>query len=275
MAKDIELFISKCEPWNMYANDQVKEPMISHKIPSRPWQIIACDLFECQNKDYLITVDYYSDYFEVDRLHSKTGSSIISKLKAHLTRHVIPDTLVSDNGPPFNGQEFAEFSRAYKFNHVTSLPNYAQSNGKAENAVKVIKRLINKSVADQKDPYLALLDLRNTPSQDIGYSAVQRIFGRRTKTLLPVSEDMLKPRYADKVKEQVNHRKGRETHYYNKGAKELPTFQEGEGVRVRPKGNEKSLKKAIVEPSLTHQADPAVVVTRSGRVVKPPKHLQE
>lgn len=192
-----------------------------------------------------------------------------------LARHGIPDTLVSDNGPPFNGQEFAEFSRAYEFNHVTSSPNCAQSNGKAENAVKVIKRLINKSVADQKDPYLALLDLRNTPSQDIGYSAVQRIFGRRTKTLLPVSEDMLKPRYADKVKEQVNHRKGRETHYYNKGAKELPTFQEGEGVRVRPKGNEKSLKKAIVEPSLTHQADPAVVVTRSGRVVKPPKHLQE
>lgn len=157
-----------------------------------------------KNKDYLITVDYYLDYFEVDRLHSKTGSSIISKLKAHLARHGIPDTLVSDNGPPFNGQEFAEFSRAYEFNHVTSSPNCAQSNGKAENAVKVIKRLINKSVADQKDPYLALLDLRNTPSQDIGYSAVQRIFGRRTKTLLPVSEDMLKPRYAYKVKEQLH-----------------------------------------------------------------------
>lgn len=114
-----------------------------------------------KNKDYLITVAYYLDYFEVDRLHSKTGNSIISKLKAHLARHGIPDTLVSDNGPPFNGQEFAEFSRAYEFNHVTSSPNCAQSNGKAENAVKVIKRLINKSVADQKDPYLAFLDLRN------------------------------------------------------------------------------------------------------------------
>lgn len=191
-------------------------------------------------KQGVITVDYYSDYFEVDRLHSKTGSSIISKLNAHLARHGIPDTLVSDNRPPFNGQEFAEFSRAYEFNHVTSSPNYAQSNGKAENAVKVIKRLINNSVADQKDPNVALLDLRNTPSQDIGYSAVQRIFGRRTK-------DMLKPRYADKVKEQLHYRRGRETHYYNKGAKELPTLQERDVVRVRPKGNEKSWKKAIVE----------------------------
>ncbi|XP_062577795.1 uncharacterized protein K02A2.6-like [Saccostrea cucullata] len=192
----------------------------------------------------LFIIDYYSDYFEVDRLHSKTGSTIISKLKAHLARHEIPDTLVSDNGLPFNGQEFAEFSRTYEFNHVTSSPNYAQSNGKAENAVKIIKRLINKSVADQKDPYLALLDLRNTPSQDIGYSAVQRIFGRRTKTLLPVSENMLKPRYADKVKEQLRCRKGRETHYYNKGAKEMSPLHEGDVVRVRPKGNEKSWKKA-------------------------------
>ena len=58
---------------------------------------------------------------------------------------------------------------------------------------------------------------------------------------------MLKPRYADKVKEQLHYRKGRETHYYNKGAKELPTLQEGDVVRVRPKGNEKSWKKAIVE----------------------------
>lgn len=58
---------------------------------------------------------------------------------------------------------------------------------------------------------------------------------------------MLKPRYADKVKEQLQYRKGRETHYYNKGAKEPPSLQEGDVVRVRPKGNEKSWKKAIVE----------------------------
>ena len=34
----------------------------------RPWQTIACDLFEDQNKDYLIAVDCYSHFFEVGRL---------------------------------------------------------------------------------------------------------------------------------------------------------------------------------------------------------------
>ena len=62
MARDIEDYVSRCEPCNMYTNEQAKEPMISYPIPKRPWQVIACDLFECQKRDYLITVDYYSDY---------------------------------------------------------------------------------------------------------------------------------------------------------------------------------------------------------------------
>ena len=82
---------------------------------------------------------------------------------------------------------------------------------KPKTAVKIVKRLIMKSVADHRDPYLALLELRNTPSQDIGYSIAKRIFGRRTKTLLPVSENLLRLRYAEKVKENLHYRKGRET----------------------------------------------------------------
>ena len=84
MAKDIEQVINKCEACNTYANEQVKVPMISHRIPKRPCQVIAYDLFECQNMDYLVTVDYCSYFFEVDHLHSKTGSAIIGKLKSHL-----------------------------------------------------------------------------------------------------------------------------------------------------------------------------------------------
>ena len=247
MARDIEDYVSRCEPCNMYTNEQAKEPMISYPIPKRPWQVIACDLFECQKRDYLITLDYYSDYFEVDRLSSKNGNAIVNKLKAHMARHGIPDSLVSDNGPPFNGQEFADFAKKYEFDHITSSPHYPQSNGKAESSVKIIKRLMDKCAADRKDPFLALLDLRNTPNQDIGYSPVQRIFGRRTKTLLPVSENLLAPRYADKVQERLHQQKSREMYYYDGGVKELPMLKEGDVVRVRPKGNEKSWTKAVVE----------------------------
>lgn len=48
---------------------------------------------------------------------------------------------------------------------------------------------------------------------------------------------MLKSRYADKAEEQLHYEKGRETHFWNKGAKELPSLQKGDVVRLRPNGN--------------------------------------
>ena len=139
MNKDIEDFISSCSVCKSYQTDQQKEPMISHEIPSRPWEKVGCDLFDFEDKHYLVCVDYYSDYFEVDRIFGKKGKEVISRLKSQFARHGIPDQLISDNGPPFSSREFQEFALAYEFEHLTSSPRYPQSNGKVENAVKLLK----------------------------------------------------------------------------------------------------------------------------------------
>ena len=68
---------------------------------------------------------------------------------------------MSDNGPPFNSEEFAKFSKDYGFQHVTSSPRYSQANGKSENAVKLAKQLLIKCMEDGTDPYIALLEQRN------------------------------------------------------------------------------------------------------------------
>ena len=41
----------------------------------------------------------------------------------------IPEVVRSDNGPQFDSAEFAKFAKEWKFEHVTSSPRYAQSNG--------------------------------------------------------------------------------------------------------------------------------------------------
>lgn len=72
--------------------------MISHKILSRPWEKLGCDLFDFEdNWHYLVCVDYYSHYFEVDSIFDKKGKKAISKLKAQFARHGILDQLVIDN----------------------------------------------------------------------------------------------------------------------------------------------------------------------------------
>lgn len=128
MAKDVTDFVSKCDICSLHPRDQPREPLIAHEIPTTPWAKIACDLFEADQKNYLITVDYYSGFFEVDRLNRKTGKEIIGKLKQHLARHGLPTILMSDNGPPFNSGEFQQFAKSYGFEHITSSPGFDQSN---------------------------------------------------------------------------------------------------------------------------------------------------
>ena len=81
--------------------------------------------------------------------------------------------MVSDNGPQFASTEFASFVKKWNFEHVTSSPHYAQSNGKAENAVKTVKQLFNKCKEDETSEFLVLLDWRNTPSKGMGTSPAQ------------------------------------------------------------------------------------------------------
>ena len=73
------------------------------------------DLFQLNRRDYMVTVDYYSSFFEVDSLTTKTAVKVIRKLKAHLARHGILDQVISDNRQPFASDNFHKFSRTYKF----------------------------------------------------------------------------------------------------------------------------------------------------------------
>lgn len=98
---------------------------------------------------------------------TKTVKEVIKKLKAHLARHGVPDQLVSDNRQPFASASFQEFADTYNFEHVTSSPTYPQWNGKVENAVKTAKTLLEKARKSEQDPYLALLDWRNTPTETV------------------------------------------------------------------------------------------------------------
>ena len=146
MNKDTENCLTKCVVCNSQPVEQTKEPMICHEIPTRPWEKIAVDLFELNGRDYLITADYFSSFFEVDSLTTKTADEVIRKLKAHLARHGIPDQLVSDNRQPFVPDKFGEFTSTYSFEHMTSSPTCAQSNRKVENAVMTAKSLLKKAL---------------------------------------------------------------------------------------------------------------------------------
>ena len=84
------------------------------------------------------------------------------------------------------------------------------------------------------DFQFSLLDWRNTPTEGMGSSPAQRMFGRRTRTLLPTARQLLKPELVKDVRHKKYQRQEKQTHYYNQNTKELPGLKEGETVRMKP-----------------------------------------
>ena len=162
MCNHIKEVVTNCQICAEFQARNPKQPLQTHEIPNRPWGRVAADLFSIPAKTYSTVVDYYSDFVEVSELPDITASAVIEFLKEQFSRHRIPDCLVTDNGSQIVSQEFRQFATAWEFKHVTSSPRYPRSNGKAESAVEVVKALFKKALKDNNDPWLALLDYRNT-----------------------------------------------------------------------------------------------------------------
>lgn len=118
------------------------------------------------NADCIVTVDYYSRYFVVEKITSVTSSAVIQKLKAVFAKFARPQMLISDNGPCYGSREFEDF-HAWNFDHITSGPLHPQSNRLAERTVQTSKALMDKAHAQQADPYLSRLENRNTPIEEL------------------------------------------------------------------------------------------------------------
>ena len=174
MHADIKDVVDKCTICAEFQARNAKEPMQSREVPDRPWGRVASDLFHLYGKDYVVLVDCYSDFIEVEQLKDTTSTTLIQFLKTQFSRHGIPDCLVTDNGPQYVSKEFRHFTRDWEFKHVTASPHHPKSNGKAESAVKITKRLFKKALKDKKDPWLALLDQRNKPTDPLQSSPAQR-----------------------------------------------------------------------------------------------------
>ncbi|VDI57758.1 Hypothetical predicted protein [Mytilus galloprovincialis] len=153
MNSELRDYISKCDVCQSLAMKQPKETLKSHDVPSRPWAKIGTDLFTLSGNDYLITVDYYSSFFEVDRLYDTSSKTVINKLKQHFARWESLKQLSQTMDRNIRPEQFKQFSKQWDFQHKTSSPGHAQSNGKVENAVKTAKRLMRKAKKSNSDPY--------------------------------------------------------------------------------------------------------------------------
>jgi len=232
----IEDKVSRCSACQEHRSMQAKEPLLPTPVPSGPWEHVAEDLFDFDGNKWLVMVDYYSEYFEIEKMDHTTGQDIILQNKRWFATHGIPMKVTSDNGPPWNGYEWKKFASDYGFVHQPISPTHSQSNGMVEKTVDIAKRLLKKCQATGEDLYLALLQIRNTPRDEVTGSPVQRLFSRRTRTRLPTAPQKLKPQVIPP--EQVAARLYEDRHvkaksYFDQHTRPLKPIEPDTTIRVR------------------------------------------
>ena len=190
---------------------------------------MAAGLFEFERRTYLVTSDYYSGFFVLEHLRSPSSVCFV--------RYGIREQLVTDNGSQFTSCDFLKFSRDWDFENLTSNPHHSQGNGKAGSAVKEAKKILRKCRVSGSDAFLALLDHRNTPPTSVQVSPAQRLFNRRTRSLLPMTANLLAPQAVsdnELCQAKLEQRKQRQAQYYNRNAVDLDPLRRGDVVRLKP-----------------------------------------
>ena len=109
---EITNMISNCSACIEHRNNQARETLVQHEVPSSARVKAGTDLFTLFNKDDVIVVDYYSKFFEISLIPDKESSTVtvITHVKTIFSRHAIPKEVISDNGPEFSSCELSTFA---------------------------------------------------------------------------------------------------------------------------------------------------------------------
>ena len=234
MSKHITEYVQSCAICNKHKDSNSKQPLHPHDVPQRPWQNLSLDLFTWKNQEFMVLVDAYSRYFEFDLIPNTRSVTIIRKLKVHFSRFGICEKLKTDGAAYFTSEQFQRFLSDWNIKHETSSPTHASSNGLSEVYVKIAKRILQKSKDDNRDPYLPLLEYRNTPLK-CGYSPAQLLMGRRLRSILPSTNKQLMPKTVDpnKARKKMTEQQNKTKQHYDKTARKLPPLKVGEPVHIQ------------------------------------------
>ena len=206
---DIKDYTRRCQVC-IQRSRPAREPLQPHEIPDGPWQKLGMDFFDLKGKCYILICDYFSKFPFIFSCKTSWGS-----LKDHLidlfSNEGFPKEIISDNGSPFNSQEFADYLSSHGVKHTTSSPHYPQSNGFIERHIQTVKNLLYKVMdAGTRSFQEVLSELRATKIGNDLPSPAEILHGRSLITGEPVTVDHAK------VKAVLIGRQIKDSQQYNK-----------------------------------------------------------
>jgi hypothetical protein len=122
--KLVEKTCKLCIPCLASTPKSTFEPLQMSELPSNVWGKLSIDFCGPFPSGYylMVIIDEYSRYPVVETLTSLTAKSVIPLLDKTFSIFGIPKELKSDNGTPFNSQEFRKFADSMGFKHRKITP---------------------------------------------------------------------------------------------------------------------------------------------------------
>ena len=265
MEGDLQHHRSLCIDCEAHAPSLPPESMVLTPPPEYPFQAVAADMFLLEGHTYMVYADRLTGWLEVAHFPGDaTSSKVITHLRRFFMRWGVPEQLSTDGGTNLASSEVAEFLDKWGVAARVSSAHYPQSNGRAEAAVKVAKRVLRGNTGaggslDCDKATQAILQYLNTPLRGIDKSPAQLAAGRQLRDGVPVARQYYK---VDQHWRRAL--RSREKHMTQSQA-ELPTAR-GEVPRQLP-----ALKvgdKVLIQDAATGVWD------RSGMVVEVKPHRQ-
>ena len=220
---------------------QQREPLKSEPLPTRVFEDVSADFFSYAGRDYLVYVDRLSGWpvtFHFAKGNTTSRHTINACRRAFVALGVLV-RFRSDGAPQFASREFRQFLKRWGVNAVLSIPHYPQSNGLAEAAVKVMKKLIATTTVrgelDDENFQRGLLEYRNTPREG-GLSPAQILLGHPLRSAVPAH----RAAFSDKWQKTANEYDARRSRVhaqheerYNTQSRSLQPLHIGAEVRVQ------------------------------------------
>ena len=231
MSGDIDNLTASCSTCMKFSQKNQHDPLQPHEIPLRPWMKLGTDLFHYRGNNYLIMIDYYSNFPEMVTLRDISADSVVNGTKSILARHGVPDVITSDGGGCYTSAKYKSFVDDWEIKHVVTSSYMSNSNGQAESCVKIVKNILKKSIDSGSDLFKDLLAYRTTPLKS-GYSPSDLLYQRKIKSTLPMHWALLSTNTDKYVVQNKIEEKLQQAYYYNRNSKQLDEFSDNDDVVV-------------------------------------------
>ena len=213
-------------------------PLIVTDLPEQPWQRVAMDFFSISshtNEHILVVQDRYSRYPVVDFVTTTSAKATIPKLDRIFSDFGIPDQVDSDNGSPFQSDEFSAYMQYVGTKHHKITPLWPQAN-QSETFMKNLKALLQTASSEglnyKQEVFKYLRAYRATPHPSTDKSPANLMFnGRCYKTRLPAPVTKVLPIFYKTVRTRDAEKK-RKNKIYADGRRHADKFKQ---LQVRDK----------------------------------------